>query len=144
MTTPNKLRIGIIGAGGIFRSLHQPYYQMTHRAQIVAVSDVREEAARDVAAVFGAEAYTDYRDLLARDDVDAVDICTHPKPHCEMTLAAARAGKHVLVEKPMCRTVAEADAMIAACKEAGVVLQVAYMLRFNPTHQKLIGLTQLG
>ncbi len=137
MTTPNKLRIGIIGAGGIFRSLHQPYYQMTTRAHIVAVSDVREEAAREVAAVFGAEACADYHALLARDDVDAVDICAHPNPHCEITLAAAQAGKHVLIEKPMCRTVAEADAMIAACKQAGVVLQVAYMLRFNPTHQKL-------
>src|SRR5262249_7476788 len=111
------LRIGIIGAGGIFRSLHQPYYQMTSRPRIVAAAEAREEAAREIAAVFGAEPYTDYRELLARGDVDAVDICVHPRPHCEMTVAAAQAGKHILVEKPMCCTVAEARTMIAAAKE---------------------------
>lgn len=132
-----KIRVGVIGSGGIFRGLHLPYYEMTTRAEIVAVADIKEESAAELAKRFGADAYADYRKILERDDVDAVDVSTHPKPHRDVAVAAAQAGKHILVEKPMCRTVAEADEMIAAADEAGVMLQVAYMLPFNPVYQKL-------
>jgi predicted dehydrogenase len=110
---------------------------MTSRAAIVAVADINAASATEVANRFGADAYTDYRQILDRDDVDAVDVSTHPKPHCDIAVAAAQAGKHILLEKPMCRTVAEADKMIAAAGEAGVRLQVAYMLPFHPVYQKL-------
>ena len=139
-----RIRVGVIGSGGIFRSLHAPYYEMTDLAEIVAVADVNESSAREVASKFNADAYADYRDLLRRDDVDAVDVCTHPAPHMEITVAAAEAGKHILVEKPMCRTVAEADRMIEAAEKAGVMLQVAYMIRFNPVYQKLKELLEDG
>jgi len=133
----DKIGIGVIGSGGIFRNLHAPYYEMTDRAQIVAVADVNAESAAKVAEQFGAEVCTDYRALLERDDIDAVDVSTHPKPHRDITVAAATAGKHVLMEKPMCRTVAEADEMVAAAEKAGVMLQVAYMRPFHPVSQKL-------
>ncbi|GIX06459.1 MAG: hypothetical protein KatS3mg115_0862 [Candidatus Poribacteria bacterium] len=136
--------MGVIGCGGIFRSLHAPYYEVTDRARIVAVADVREENARQAAERFGADPYTDYRELLARDDVDGVDVCVHPRPHREICVAAARAGKHILVEKPMCVNVAEADAMIQAAREANVRLQVAYMQRWNPAYQKLKELLEDG
>jgi len=139
-----KIRVGVIGSGGIFRSLHVPYYEMTDRAEIVAVADIKEESAAEMAKRFGADAYTDYRQVIDRDDVDAVDVSTHPKPHRDITVAAAQAGKHVLLEKPMCRTVAEADEMIAAADDAGVMLQVAYMLPFNPVYQKLKQLLEDG
>jgi predicted dehydrogenase len=132
-----SIRVGVIGSGGIFRSLHAPYFEQTQRAKIVAVADVNEKNAQEQAKRFGAEAYTDYRRLLERKDVDAVDVCTHPAPHRDITVAAAQTGKHILLEKPMCRTVAEADEMIAAAKKAGVLLQVAYMMRFNPHYMKL-------
>lgn len=139
-----KIRVGVIGSGGIFRGLHVPYYQMTDRAEIVAVADINEDTATSVAKQFDADAYTDYRKVLDRKDVDAVDVSTHPKPHRDATVAATQAGKHILLEKPMCRTVVEADEMIAAADKAGVVLQVAYMLPFNPVYQKLKQLLEDG
>lgn len=139
-----KIRVGVIGSGGIFRNLHVPYYEMTDKAKIVAVADVKEESAAEVAGKFGADSYSDYHRILDRDDIDAVDISTHPKPHREITVAAAQAGKHILLEKPMCRTVAEADEMIAAADDAGVMLQVAYMLPFNPVYQKMKQLLEDG
>ena len=139
-----KIRVGVIGSGGIFRNLHVPYYEMTDRAEIVAVADIKEESAAEVAKRFGADACTDYRQILDRDDVDAVDVSTHPRPHRDITLAAAQAGKHILLEKPMCRTVAEADEMIAAADDAGMMLQVAYMQPFNPIQQKLKQLLEDG
>ena len=139
-----KIRVGVIGSGGIFRGLHVPYYEMTDRAEIVAVADVKEESAAEVAKRFDADAYTDYRKILDRKDVDAVDISTHPRPHRDVTVAAVQAGKHILLEKPMCRTVAEADEMIAAAADAGVMLQVAYMMPFHPVRQKLKQLLEDG
>ena len=93
----DKIRVGIIGSGGIFRNLHAPYYQEPNRrADIVAVADLNAESADEQAAHFGAQAYTDYRHLLDRTDIEAVDVCCHPAPHLEITLAAAAAGKHTL------------------------------------------------
>jgi predicted dehydrogenase len=132
------IRIGVIGSGGIFRELHLPYYQMTNKAKIVAVADINEESARNICQMCGADHwFTDYRELLELGDVDAVDVCTHPAPHRDIAIAAARAGKHILVEKPMCRTVKEADEMVAVAERKGVMLQVAYMIRFHPTYMKL-------
>jgi predicted dehydrogenase len=132
-----KIKVGIIGSGGIFRGAHAPYYEISERAQIVAVSDVNEQAAKEQATRFNADAYTDYRHILDRNDVVAVDVCTHPAPHHNIVVAAAEAGKHILVEKPMCRNIAEADDMIAAADEAKVMFQVAYVLRFEPARLKL-------
>jgi len=134
----DKLRVGIIGSGGIFRSLHAPYYEEPTRcAEIVAVADLNEASAKQQAERFHAQAYTDYRRLLDRKDIDAVDVCCHPAPHRDIALAAAATGKHILMEKPMCRNVAEGDEMVAAAEKAGVLLQVAYMLRFDPGYMKL-------
>ncbi|MGQ9609556.1 MAG: Gfo/Idh/MocA family protein [bacterium] len=132
-----QIRVGVIGSGGIFRSLHVPYYDMTKRAKIVAVADVNESSAKSIADHFGADAYSDYRALLDRKDVDAVDVSTHPKPHRDIAVLAAQAGKHILLEKPMCRNLSEADEMISAAENAKVMLQIAYMLPFNPVYQKL-------
>ncbi len=141
----DKLRVGIIGCGGIFRNLHAPYYEEpTRRADIVAIADINEAAAQEQADRFGADAYTDYRALLDRQDIDAVDVCVHPRPHLEITLVATDAGKHILMEKPMCCNVAEGDKMIAAAENAGVLLMVAYMMRFDPGYMKLKSLLDDG
>ena len=141
----DKFKVGIIGCGGIFRSLHAPYYQEpTRRADIVAIADINETSANEQADQFGADAYTDYRALLDRQDIDAVDVCVHPRPHLEITRAAAAAGKHILMEKPMCCSVEEGEAMISAAEEAGVLLMVAYMMRFDPGHKKLKSLLDDG
>ncbi|MGQ9514842.1 MAG: Gfo/Idh/MocA family protein [Thermoproteota archaeon] len=139
------IRVGVIGSGGIFRELHLPYYQMTKRAKIVAVADINEESAKEMCLKCGADRwFSDYREILKLKDIDAVDVCTHPAPHRDIAVAAARSGKHVLVEKPMCRTVKEADEMIAAAERAKVVLQVAYMIRFHPTYMRLKRLLEDG
>ena len=133
----DPIRVGVIGTGGIFRGLHVPYFETTSLANIVAVTDVSESAACEQGEKFGAEVCKNYRDLLDRDDVDAVDICTHPGPHRDIAVACAEAGKHILLEKPMCCTVAEGRDMIAAAKAANVRLQIAYMMRFHPCYEKL-------
>ena len=139
------VRIGVIGCGGIFRGAHVPYLEWrTARCTVAAVTDLKRENAEAEAERFGAEVADDWPALLARDDLDAVIIATHPRPHCEIAVAAAKAGKHILLEKPMCCSVAEADAMIAAADEAGVQLQVAYIMRFRPAKQKLKALLDDG
>ncbi len=141
----DKISVGIIGCGGIFRNLHAPYYQEpTRRADIIAIADINETGAHEQAERFGADAYTDYRELLDRKDIDAVDVCVHPRPHLEITRAAAEAGKHILMEKPMCCNVAEGDEMVKAAEDAGVLLMVAYMMRFDPGYMKLKSLLEDG
>lgn len=139
------VRVGVIGCGGIFRGAHVPYLEWrTDRVRVTAVADVKRESAREEAERFGAEVCDDWKALVGRDDVDAVIIATHPRPHCEMAVACAEAGKHILLEKPMCRTVAEADRMIAAAGKSGVDLQVAYVMRFRPARRKLKALLEAG
>ena len=91
-----------------------------------------------------ARAYTDYRDLLADPEIEAVSINAPNSLHCEMTLAAAAAGKHVLCEKPLCVTLEEADRMIAACREHDVVLMYAEELLFTPKYVKAKQMADLG
>jgi predicted dehydrogenase len=98
------------------------------------VCDISEEKARAVAKEYGAEAwFLDYKEALARDDVDAMSICLPHHLHWKAAVESADAGKHVLVEKPMARTLKEADAMIAAAKKAGVKLMVAEHHRYIPS-----------
>lgn len=100
-------------------------------AQLVAIADDNEERGRAAAELLGSEFAADYHDILARDDIDAVIICSENLRHREMTLAAAEAGKHVLCEKPLATTMEDAEVMIAACDRAGVKLQTAFPVRFH-------------
>lgn len=134
----DKIEVSVIGCGGIFRNLHAPYYEEPNRrSDIVAVADLDADSANEQAKRFNARAYTGYRQLLDQADVDAIDVCCHPAPHLEITLAAAAAGKHVLMEKPMCWNVDEGNQMVAAAEKANILLQVAYMMRFDPRQAKL-------
>jgi predicted dehydrogenase len=100
-------------------------------AELVLIADDNEARGRDAADRFAAEFVTSYREALTRDDVDAVVVCSENARHAELTIAAARAGKHVLCEKPLATTMEDAQAMIDACAEAGVKLQTAFPVRFN-------------
>lgn len=96
------------------------------KAEIVAACDLNAELLEKRKADWGIkDVYTDYHDLLKNEKVEVVDICTPPFMHAEMAIAAAEAGKHIVVEKPMCRTLEEGDAMIAAARRAGVKLMTA-------------------
>ena len=101
-------------------------------AEIVAAADIDRGVHENFCMRFGiSDSYSDYTELLARKDVDAVLICVPPFLHKEITLAAARTGKHIYCEKPMAMTSLECQQMIDAAKAANVVLQIGYVLRFS-------------
>ena len=124
---------GVIGAGIVGGAWHAHVYHHMAGAKLVAICDLNAERAREVADRYGvAHVYTDYRDLLARDDIAAVSIATPDFAHREIAVAAARAGKHILVEKPLATTNADADAILQAVDLAGVKLMVDFHNRANP------------
>jgi len=132
------LRIGVVGAGNIFTSVHKPAWTKHPEAEIVAVCDINEERAKAVAESIGIDAfYTDYRELLKRDDIDAIDICTPNLYHSEVAIAALQAGKHVFCEKPDAVSPTEAQKMADAAAASGKLLMVMRNNRFNPTSQFL-------
>jgi len=102
-------------------------------AELACICDLNEELLKERAEQYGAESYTtDYHELLARDDVEAVSVVTPDFLHREVVLAAAEAGKHILLEKPMATTVEDCEAMIEATESAGVKLMVDFHNRWNP------------
>ena len=129
----NKLGVGVIGVG-TFGSLHARVYRQLDACELVAVADVRQERLDEVCAALQVDGYTDYQELLQREDVDAVSICTTDELHVEPALVAASAGKHMLVEKPLALTPADCDQIIQAADAAGVRLMVGHILRFDPRY----------
>jgi predicted dehydrogenase len=120
---------------------------LQHLATLVRVRqvcDIRAEAAENVAQLLGAGWMTDYRQLVEDPQIDAVVITTPEFLHAEQTIAAVEAGKHVLCEKPMARTLAEADAMIAAAQAAGVQLMIAHSRRFTTRYRRAYELLATG
>ena len=129
-TDTRPLRVGIIGAGNIARNHVKGY--LAAGAQVVAIADTNPTTLETRATEWSVRhAFADFRDLLDLPGLDAVSICTPNAAHHAPTLAAAAAGKHVLCEKPISLSLTEADEMIAACHDAGVVLQVDHHLRSN-------------
>lgn len=128
------LRLGVVGCGEVAQIIHLPALaQLPERFRVTALCDISAEVLAGVGELWGVAARcTDFRDLLARADVDAVLIANPHLHHAEVALAAMTAGKHVMIEKPMCITLAEADAIIAARERCGVVAQVGYMRRYAP------------
>jgi UDP-N-acetyl-2-amino-2-deoxyglucuronate dehydrogenase len=132
-----KLNFGIIGCGRIAYK-HAEAIKKNEKANLLYVCDIIEERAVDYKNKYGAERYfTDYHEMLEMPDLDVVNICTPSGMHAEMGIAAAKAGKHVIVEKPMALSLKEADALLNACDENGVKLAVCFQNRFNPPVQKL-------
>jgi len=131
-----EIGFAIAGAGMVAR-YHATAIERTPGARLVAICRFDPARAEETATQFGVPCLADYTALLARDDVDAVCICTPSGLHAEQTIAAAHAGKHVLVEKPIALTLAHADAMIVACAQAGVRLGVALQRRTEPEFQRL-------
>ena len=127
------IRWGILGCGDVAEKKSGPALYMAPGSALHAVMRRDKAKAEDFARRHGAAvAYDNVDDLLADPYVDAVYIATPPHLHCAQTVAAARAGKRVLVEKPMALDFAECQTMISACKEADVSLHVAYYRRFYP------------
>mgnify|MGYP006283694431 CR=1 FL=1 len=125
----NPLRIGIIGAGNV-ASHHVSAWQQTHNAEPVAVCRRDETKVKEFATKHNLEWTTDYQDLFRRDDIDVVDIVLPSGLHAEVGIAAANAGKHVIVEKPIDVTLEKADSLIKACRDNNVTLGVISQYRF--------------
>lgn len=126
----NPIRIGVIGAGSI-SEMHLSSYDKNSDAVLAAVCDLKEERARAKAEKYNIpRVYTDYRELLADPEIDAVSICTWNNSHAQISIAALQAGKHVLVEKPLCKTVEEALAVERAVRSSGRTLQVGFVRRY--------------
>jgi predicted dehydrogenase len=127
-----RIGFGVIGVG-IQGERHAAVYAKYPLAKLVAVADIDRSKAEHVARMYGAEAYfTDYHRLLEMDEIEAVSIATPDFLHKDPCIAAAEAGKHILVEKPMATSIGDCLAMIDACRKAGVKLMVAFHNRWNP------------
>lgn len=133
MTTSRALRAGIIGGGAIARQGHIPAL-LKGGTEVVAICDPAQGRAAEVAKEFGiAGVFTDHAELLALPDIDVVFIGTPNVFHAPIAIAALEAGKHVLCEKPISVSSADAENMIAAAKRADRVLSVNQHMRFHPT-----------
>ncbi|WP_054957348.1 Gfo/Idh/MocA family protein [Paenibacillus dakarensis] len=125
----SKIKVGVIGCGSISES-HFHAYHSNPDVEIIAVCDLKEDRARAKAEKYNAaNVYTDYNELLANPEVQAVSVCTWNNTHAEISIAALRAGKNVLCEKPLCKTVDEALEVEKAVRETGKFLQVGYVRR---------------
>lgn len=134
----NKLRWGLIGCGDISRKRVAPALRDIPECEFIAVSRARVDLAAAFANEFGAKRwYSDWRELIADDEIDAVYIATPVYLHAEQTLAAAEAGKSVLCEKPMAMNPDECERMIEACGFEGVTLGIAYYRRFYPVIRRI-------
>ncbi|MFS0725389.1 Gfo/Idh/MocA family protein [Paenibacillus sp. 1P07SE] len=133
----SRFKIGVIGAGSI-SDMHMGAYKNNPETVIYAICDLNEERARQKAEKYGAShVYTDYHQLLADPEIDAVSICTWNDTHAEISIAAVQAGKHVLVEKPLCRSVEDALEVQKQVRASGKLLQVGFVRRYDPNVQML-------
>lgn len=129
-----KVKVAIIGCGGIATGKHLPSLQRLEQAQLVAFCDIYREQAEKVASQYGtpdAKVYTDYVELLADETIDVVHVCTANDTHADISVAALEAGKHVMCEKPMAKTAADARRMLEAAQRSGKKLTIGYNNRFR-------------
>lgn len=129
VTASPRLRFALVGTGGIAQTYAQAF-KSSECCELVAVADVRDEAAQAFAEPLGAEAFNDYRELSDRVNIDAVIVATPPKSHPEIAMHFMRKGIHVLCEKPLCLTVSEAKAMIETSETRGVTFTMATKFRY--------------
>ncbi len=133
-----KVRWGVIGAGGIADRRTLPGMMLSKNSELVAVMEVDPARAEELRVKYGARlAYTDEYELLKNPDIDAVYIASPIQCHKDQALAAAKAGKHFLLEKPAAPTIEEGEEIVRAAKEAGVLAATGFMMRYHAFHQKI-------
>ena len=143
-----KIKTGIIGCGGIANQKHLPALKaLADRVEIVAFCDIKRERAEKAAKEYGtpdAKIFTDYNELLAMEEIDDVRVLTPNVAHCPITIAAFKAGKHVLCEKPMAANVEDAQKMMDAWKESGKLFTIGYQNRYRTDSQALKTICEKG
>ena len=128
------VKAGIIGCGNIANNKHMPALMKIPEARLAAFCDIYEDRAYKAAKAFGitgSKTYADYKDMLADPSIDVVHVCTPNKSHSFITVDALNAGKHVLCEKPMAKSAADARKMLDASKASGRLLSVGYQNRYR-------------
>ncbi len=138
-----QVGFGLIGCGRI-APRHAQSLQELPGARLVAVADIIESRAQRLGKEYGVDFYQDYRYLLERPDIDVVNVCVPSGLHAQVAIDVARAGKHVLVEKPISLSLESADEMIATARSSGVKLGVVLQNRYNPPMQALYQAVQEG
>jgi len=136
-----SLRVGVVGGGLIAQAVHLPNLAaMPERFEIAAIADPSARVGEALVRRYApARAYLDWRELLERETLDAVVVCSPHSTHAAIIAAALDSGLHVFVEKPLCITVEDAQAVAARASGTGLVVQVGYMKRFAPAYEALAG-----
>ncbi len=130
-----KVKVGIIGCGGIANGKHMPSLSKLSDVEMVAFCDLVPERAEKAKEQYGApdaKVYTDYQDLLKDPEIEVVHVCTPNRSHAPISIDSLHAGKHVMCEKPMAKTAADARKMVEAAKETGKKLTIGYQHRHKP------------
>lgn len=139
------VRIGMIGSGAIARFIHLPGFQRCPDAQVVITCDASADVAQGAARAFDVpEHTTDYQEVLASDEIDAVVVATPNHLHCPISVEALEAGKHVLCEKPLGLDAEQAEQMVRTARASGCVHMVSFVYRFVPAMRYLKYLTESG
>lgn len=142
-----NIRVGIVGCGFIANGKHLPSIKNVEGVEAVGFCDIVIEKAKASAEKYGpkdAFVCEDYRDLIARDDIDVIHVCTPNVSHAEISVAAMKAGKNVMCEKPMAKTVADAKLMLDTSKETGMKLTIGYQNRFRDDSMFIKNLAEKG
>jgi predicted dehydrogenase len=130
MSAPERVRVGVIGVGQIGKH-HLDNYKKVPNAEVVAIADVNQAEAERVGSVYGIPSvYTDFRQLLARDDIQAVDVCVHNNYHMPITVAAFEAGKDVFCEKPMAGAYVDALKMWTTAQATGRKFSIQFVTMY--------------
>ena len=139
-----KINVGVIGCGKIAQIRHIPEYEANPNVIIKGFYDMDAMRTKELAKQYDARAYDSFEELLADDTIDAVSICVANNAHASITIAALKAGKHVLCEKPMATTLEDCEAMVAAAKEYQRYLMIGQNQRLAKAHQKAKDLIEQG
>ena len=145
--TPSSLpvRVGVLGAGAWARFAHLPGYARDPRCRVVAIADPQIDLARSAAADFNISTATaDHRDVIGRDDIDVVDVCTPSFTHFELAWAALEAGKHVLCEKPVAFDFRDTDRAAALARSKGLKTKLGFTFRYSPAMRHMKALIDEG
>lgn len=137
-------KVGVIGCGKIAQVRHIPEYAENRQVELAAYYDLNIDRARKIAQKYGGKVYSSVAELLADPTIDAVSVCTANTSHAEISIAALKAGKHVLCEKPMATTLEDCEAMVKTAKETGKFLMVGQNQRLARAHVKAKELIQEG
>jgi len=138
------LKIGVAGCGKIAQVRHLPEYQARPDVQILGLYDLNQERVRALAEQYHAKAYATYEEMLADPELEAVSICAANAFHAEMAIAAMKAGKHVLCEKPMATSLKDCEEMVRVSRETGRVLMIGQNQRLAAAHVKAKELLEQG